>query len=166
MTINYDKLLALRIPEVEQTYGPKDCMLYALGLGFGLDPLDEEQLAFVYEKNLKVLPTMAVVLGYPGFWVKNLDTGIEWVKVLAGEHSFRLHRPLAAEPRQLQLRALRQAVDQVFDQAVDVPVVVIDPHAVAHLGIGRDRDDVGESERPEGEGEAISTTWPVAWTAV
>ena len=95
MTINYDKLLALRIPEVEQTYGPKDCMLYALGLGFGLDPLDEEQLAFVYEKNLKVLPTMAVVLGYPGFWVKNLDTGIEWVKVLAGEHSFRLHRPLA-----------------------------------------------------------------------
>src|SRR5438874_632084 len=94
MTINYDKLLALRIPEVEQTYGPKDCMLYALGLGFGLDPLDEEQLAFVYEKNLKVLPSMAVVLGYPGFWVKNLDTGIEWVKVLAGEHSFRLHRPL------------------------------------------------------------------------
>jgi acyl dehydratase len=35
-----------------------------------------------------------VVLGYPGFWVKDLDTGIDWVKVLAGEHSFRLHRPL------------------------------------------------------------------------
>jgi acyl dehydratase len=96
MSIIYDKLLGLKIPEIEQRYGPKDCILYALGLGFGLDPLDEYQLAFVYEKNLKVLPMMAVVLGYPGFWVKDLDTGIDWVKVLAGEHSFRLHRPLAS----------------------------------------------------------------------
>src|SRR5215831_2252353 len=82
MPITYDKLLVLKIPEVEQSYGPKDCILYALGLGFGLDPVDEEQLAFVYEKNLKVLPSMSVVLGYPGFWVKDLDTGIDWVKVL------------------------------------------------------------------------------------
>jgi acyl dehydratase len=94
MSINYDKLLALKIPDVEQSYVPKDCILYALGLGFGLDPLDEQQLAFVYEKELKVLPMMAVVLGYPGFWVKDLETGIDWVMVLAGEHSFRLHRPL------------------------------------------------------------------------
>jgi acyl dehydratase len=95
MPIVYDKLLALKIPDVEQSYGPKDCMLYALGLGFGLDPTDEDQLAFVYEKDLKVLPTMAAVIGYPGFWVKELDTGIDWVKVVAGEYDLRLHRPLA-----------------------------------------------------------------------
>ena len=94
MTIVYDKLLALKIPDVEHSYGPKDCMLYALGVGFGLDPTDEEQLAFVYEKHLKVVPTMAVVIGYPGFWSKELDTGIDWVKVVAGEHSLTLHRPL------------------------------------------------------------------------
>src|SRR5437764_3572172 len=82
MPIDYDKLLALKIPDVVQSYGPKDCMLYALGVGLGLDPLDEEQLAFVYEKNLKALPTMAVVLGYPGFWAKELDTGIDWVKLV------------------------------------------------------------------------------------
>jgi acyl dehydratase len=95
MAIVYDKLLALKIPDVEQSYRPKDCMLYALGLGLGLDPLDEDQLAFVYEKNLKVLPTMAAVIGYPGLWVKELDTGIDWVKVVAGEYDLRLHRPLA-----------------------------------------------------------------------
>ena len=39
-------------------------MLYALGVGLGLDPMDEGQLAFVYEKNLKVLPSMAVVLAW------------------------------------------------------------------------------------------------------
>jgi acyl dehydratase len=94
MPIVYEKLLALKIPDVEHGYGPKDCMLYALGVGLGLDPMDEEQLAFVYEKNLKVLPSMAVVLAHPGFWVKDLDTGIDWVKVVAGEHSLVLHRPL------------------------------------------------------------------------
>jgi acyl dehydratase len=94
MPIVYEKLLALKIPEVEHSYGPKDCMLYALGVGLGLDPMDEQQLAFVYEKNLKALPTMAVVVGYPGFWAKELDTGIDWVKVVAGEHSLVLHKPL------------------------------------------------------------------------
>jgi acyl dehydratase len=94
MPIVYEKLLALKIPDVEHTYGPKDCMLYALGVGLGLDPMDEEQLAFVYEKHLKVLPSMAVVLAHPGFWAKDLDTGIDWVKVVAGEHSVVLHRPL------------------------------------------------------------------------
>jgi acyl dehydratase len=94
MPIVYEKLLALKIPDVEHAYGPKDCMLYALGVGLGLDPMDEEQLAFVYEKNLKVLPSMAVVLAHPGFWVKDLDTGIDWMKVVAGEHSLVLHRPL------------------------------------------------------------------------
>ena len=33
MPINYDKLLALKIPDVEHSYGPKDSMLYALGVG-------------------------------------------------------------------------------------------------------------------------------------
>jgi acyl dehydratase len=94
MTIVYEKLLALKIPDVEHSYGPKDCMLYALGIGLGLDPLDEQQLAFTYEKDLKVLPTMAAVIGYPGLWVKDLDTGIDWVKVVAGEYSIELHRPL------------------------------------------------------------------------
>ena len=95
MPIVYEKLLALKIPDVEQSYGPKDCMLYALGVGLGLDPTDEQELAFVYEKNLKALPTMAVVIGHPGFWAKELDTGIDWVKLVAGEQSLELYRPLA-----------------------------------------------------------------------
>jgi len=94
MPIVYDKLLALKIPEVEQTYGPKDAILYALGLGFGQNPLDEAELPFVYEKNLKVMPTLAVVLGWPGFWPRDLDSGIDWVKLVAGEQGLVLHRPL------------------------------------------------------------------------
>ena len=112
MPIVYDKLLALKIPDVEQSYGPKDCMLYALGVGLGLDPMDEQQLAFVYEKNLKALPTMAVVIGYPGFWAKELDTGIDWVKVVAGEHALTLHRPLRPAGTVLSRTRVVEIVDK------------------------------------------------------
>ena len=97
MPINYDKLLALKIPEVVQAYTEKDAILYALGVGLGRDPIDEDELPFVYERNLKLLPTFAAVLGWPGFWVRDLDTGIDWVKVVAGEQGLVLHRPL--DPR-------------------------------------------------------------------
>ncbi len=95
MTIVYEKLLAVEMPPAEQVYEPKDCMLYALGVGLGHDPMNEDELAFVYEKDLKVLPTMATVIGHTGSLVRNRDTGIDWVKVVNGEQGFTLHRPLA-----------------------------------------------------------------------
>src|SRR3954453_13604016 len=94
MTINYEKLLALKIPDAEHSYADKDTMLYALGVGLGHDPIDSKQLDFVYEKHLKALPTFAAVLGYPGFWVRDLDTGIDWVKIVNGEQGFTLNAPV------------------------------------------------------------------------
>ena len=35
MAIDPDKLLAIRIPEVRQRYGWRECALYGLGIGFG-----------------------------------------------------------------------------------------------------------------------------------
>ena len=94
MTINYEKLLALKIPPSEQSYSEKDVILYALGVGLGHDPTDRAQLDFVYEKNMKVLPTFAAVMGYAGFWTRDLDTGIDWVRIVNGEQGFTLHAPL------------------------------------------------------------------------
>ena len=95
MAIVYDKLLALKIPEVTQAYTERDAILYALGVGLGHDPLNAAELRFVYEKNIALLPTFAAVLGWPGFWVRDLDTGIDWVKLVAAEQALVLHRPLA-----------------------------------------------------------------------
>jgi acyl dehydratase len=95
MAIVYDKLLALKIPDVEHTYTDKDAILYALGLGFGQDPMDEHQLAFVYEKNLKALPSFALVLGYSPYWLRNPDSGVNWTKVVHGEQGLVLHKPVA-----------------------------------------------------------------------
>lgn len=94
MAIDYHRLKQWQFPEVRQSYTEKDCMLYALGLGIGANPVDRGQLQFVYENKLKTMPTMAAVLGYPGFWMQHPDTGIDWKELLHGEQRLRLHRPL------------------------------------------------------------------------
>ncbi len=94
MAIDYHRLKCWPFPEVRHRYSEKDSMLYALGVGFGMDPLDESELRFVYEDRLQAMPTMAVVLGYPGFWMKDPATGIDWQKLLHGEQRLSLHQPL------------------------------------------------------------------------
>ncbi len=97
MTIDYDVLMAWPFPDTEQTYTEKDTILYALGVGFGADPLDVGQLRYVYEEGLAALPSMAVVLGSSGLWMRDPGTGIDWVKVLHGEQGFEIHQPLPTE---------------------------------------------------------------------
>ena len=97
MPLNADKLLALKIPAVEHSYGPKDCMLYALGLGLGQDPLNADELAFVYEKNLKVLPTFALMQGYAAYWLRQPELGVTWAKVVHGEQGLVLYQPVAPQ---------------------------------------------------------------------
>src|ERR1051326_8900373 len=62
MPIYYPDILDQKTAARTFTYGDKDVMLYALGIGLGADPMDEKELAFVYEKNLKIVPTAATVL--------------------------------------------------------------------------------------------------------
>lgn len=95
--IDPHQLLAAKIPDVEQRYGWRDCALYALGIGVGLDPLDEADLPFLDETRLQAHPSLADVLGYPGFWQRDPAFGLDWVKTVHGEHAFRIHRPLPVE---------------------------------------------------------------------
>jgi acyl dehydratase len=96
MAIVYDRLLALKIPDVERTYTEREPIFYALSLGLGQDPVSADELPFVYEDKTKVLPTFPVVAAQPGFWARELDTGIDWVKVVHGEHDLVLHSPMPA----------------------------------------------------------------------
>jgi len=112
MAIDPDKLYALEFPEVEQAYGWRDSAIYALGLGLGINPLDERQLPFVTENSDVALPTMANVLCYPGFWMRDLDSGIDWVKVVHGEQAMRLHRPIPAEGRLVGRTSIVDIVDK------------------------------------------------------
>lgn len=112
MAINYEKLKNWKFEELRHEYTAKDTILYALGIGLGQDPTDENQLRFVYEDGLQALPTMAVVLAYPGFWIRNPETGVDWVKVLHGEQAFRIHKPLPPKGRVVG----RMKIDEIIDK--------------------------------------------------
>jgi acyl dehydratase len=116
MPIDYDKLINWKIPEVEQRYTKRDTILYALGVGLGADPCDANQLKFVYEQNLQALPTMAIVLGYPGPWYAHPDTGITRTHVVHGEQSFAICRPLPAEGAIVGLTKIAGVIDKGKDK--------------------------------------------------
>ena len=97
MPLNYEALLSWPFEEIEQTYTEKDSILYALGLGLGADPVDRDQLRFVYEDGLEALPTMAVVLGHPGFYLSDPASGVDWRRIVHGEQGLVLYRPLPSE---------------------------------------------------------------------
>ena len=95
--MNLEAVRDFHIEATEHSYTRRDCMLYALGLGYGSDPLDPVQLAFVYESDLKAVPSICCVLAHPGFWAKNPVLGIDWLKMLHGEQSFEIHSPIPTE---------------------------------------------------------------------
>ncbi len=94
MTLDPQTILNWKFPEIEHAYTEKDTILYALGLGCGSEPGEADDLKFVYERGLVALPTMAVVLAYPGNWLESRESTADYSKVLHGEQYLTLHRPL------------------------------------------------------------------------
>jgi acyl dehydratase len=116
MPIDRDKLLAWPFEEVEQRYDERDTILYALGIGLGADPTDPRQLRFVYEEELQVLPSMGVILGYPGFWLRDPRTGADWRRLLHGEQSIDVLKPLPAAGTVLGTTRVLDVIDKGPDR--------------------------------------------------
>lgn len=95
--MNLDKLQGFRIPDAVQTYTWRDSSLYALGLGYGADPLGEADLRYVLETDQQSVPSMSAILAYPGFWFADPSLEIDWVRLLNGQVAFTIHRPLPPE---------------------------------------------------------------------
>ena len=112
MAIDYNTLKNWPFPDLEHAYDDVATMLYALGVGMGQDPMDERQLPFVYEENLRALPTMAVVLGYPGFWLMDPKTGVDWKQVLHGEQGLVVHSPLPATGTVIGKSRIEEIIDK------------------------------------------------------
>lgn len=87
-----EALLARKVP-IDNSWSERDTMLYALGVG-------ADELPFVYERQLVALPTMATVVGYPGFdfWAAP-ELGIDTRRVVHGETEVLLHHPLPVAGR-------------------------------------------------------------------
>jgi len=70
---------------VTQSWNQKDVMLYGLGIGCG-----REDLQFVYERDLKVLPTFAVIPAFPAMLNLGGAMQVNPAMVLHGEQSIEL----------------------------------------------------------------------------
>ncbi len=144
----YDRLMALQFPQIEHRYTPRDVMLYALGVGYGADPMDLAQLDFAVEARLKVAPTMAVVLAYPGFWYRDLDTGLDFQKVVHGSESVTLDRPLPAEARV----AAQNRVVGIIDKGPGKGALVTTRREIVDMGSGERLATVAQTAFCRGDG--------------
>ncbi len=95
MPLDPEALLHFPIPDIRQTVTPATSVLYALSVGMGCAPMNPAALDFVDQHRvLKAMPSMAVVLGHPGFWLANPATGVDALRLVHGEQSIVWHAPL------------------------------------------------------------------------
>lgn len=110
MAIHYERLMALKRDGDRFRYGDRETMLYALGVGMGRDPLNEDELPYVFEKGaLKTVPSMASVLARVPLLK---DCGYDYSKVLHGEQRLTLHRPLPQEGELIADSRVTEAYDK------------------------------------------------------
>jgi acyl dehydratase len=110
--LNYTAVRNRMFPVVEQTYTPRDAMLYALGLGFGSDPLNIDELRYVFESNHCAVPTMAAVLGSPGFFWQDPVLGADWIKIVHGEQDIRWLSPLPSSATVIGRNRVASLIDK------------------------------------------------------
>ncbi len=79
--------LGIELPPTTFEYDDRDVMLYAVGVGAA-------ELDFVFERNLKVLPTFAVIPGFPAMMGLASTVEINPVMLLHGEQRIKLHKPI------------------------------------------------------------------------
>jgi acyl dehydratase len=96
--ISYPAILELKSDAEAIAWKDKDAMLYALGVGLGSDPLNEQELPFVFENGLKAVPTLATVLTMTAGYSRLIArSGINFARVVHGEQAVEFHQSLPPE---------------------------------------------------------------------
>jgi acyl dehydratase len=146
MAIDYERIMAIRNTGTVHRYGDRETMLYALGIGLGQDPLDRDELPFVYEKGLKVMPTQATVVAWDNMPMKG--SGINYLMVLHGEQRLTVHKPL---PPDAELVATGGVVG-CFDKGKDKGAVVLTETVLSDKATGEKLVTLGSTTFARGDG--------------
>lgn len=110
MPVTYDGLMSLKSEADVFSYGDRETMLYALGVGMGRDPMNEAELPFVYENGLKTVPTLATVIAWGQRTIG--QAGINYLMVVHGEQRLTVHKPLPASATIIADERVVAAVDK------------------------------------------------------
>lgn len=149
MALDYDRMMGLAPIETRQSYTERDTMLYALGVGAAMErPTDPRELRLVYEDGLVALPTMAVVLAYPGFWLKDPQYGVDWKRLLHGEQSLVIHRPLPVAGDMIGTTR----IDAIYDKGADKGAIIYSSREIRDAKDGTLYATVGQAAFLRGDG--------------
>jgi acyl dehydratase len=107
------RLVALPPRETRVRHDARDVILYALGVGVGQGEASAAHtLRLAYEPDLAVLPSMAVVMAWPGFWLAEPQYGVDSRRVLHAEQSLQVHAPLPVEGEITSRLRIQRIVDK------------------------------------------------------
>ncbi|MBK8258214.1 MAG: SDR family NAD(P)-dependent oxidoreductase [Polyangiaceae bacterium] len=126
--IDVDKAHGYEYPPVKAKYDERDVAIYALGVGAAQNPLDEEELRYVYEMHREgfvVLPTFGVApvlktifdLAKQGIQAPGMNYGFD--RILHGEQYLEIKRPL---PQNGTLEH-RLKVKDIFDKGKNALII-------------------------------------------
>ncbi len=120
MTVNLGIIGKKLEPSVFE-YSEKDVILYALGVGCG-----REDLQFVYENGLQVLPTFAVVPAFPALFVMGSAVDVSPMMILHGEQRIELHAPIPPSGRLTTTPVVTGIFDKVRGALVVIETETVD----------------------------------------
>jgi acyl dehydratase len=111
MSLDVKKLLSTEINDLQFEYSHAQSILYALGVGFGIDPTDRRTLPYVYEQSpvMRTVPTMASVL-VPDLFPP--DLGWDYEQVLHVGQAVKLFRPLPSAASLLINKRITDVLDR------------------------------------------------------
>ena len=116
-----------QIPPMEFEYTERDLILYALGIG-------ATELDFVYERNLKAIPSFAVIPAFPAMTgMTSAGIEINLVMVLHGEQSFRIHEPIPTKGKLTTSGKVASVYDKGKGALLNVATETRDEAGEAHL---------------------------------
>ena len=111
--MDHAALLRYAIPEISQTYGKRDCVLYALSVNAGHWSDRPRGLDLLIDaRGPAVLPSFAVDMGHPGFWLADPATTVDAGRVLHAEESFTIHAPLPPRASVIGRTRIVEVVDR------------------------------------------------------
>ena len=92
MPINYDEIMSLKSENIEISYTDKDSILYGLGVGLGNDPMNMDELKYVYENGQIALPSMATNFQYHSSLL--MSANLNFIMVVHGEQKLSIINPI------------------------------------------------------------------------
>ncbi|HPU00356.1 MAG: hypothetical protein GX890_02735 [Firmicutes bacterium] len=162
------QIVGKELKPLEYVYQNRDVILYALGIGAGAE---EDELKFVYENELQVLPTFAVIPPFPALTgiigLEGVD--INLAMLLHGEQYLEIYKPIPIEGKLTSYPRIAALYDKGKGALIEIEVVTRDTKDEAVFlnkfgvfirgegGFGGDKGPEPGNDPPEREPDKVVT---------